>query len=262
MFQYGSKSDYYFTKSLVYTAYIMLNKHILSHRKEILEFVTNMWIDTKSIKNESLMLTAFVHKSFASDFNDPIDDNERLEFLWDSVLSLVINTKLFADFTEDTEAHLTMRKISLVRQEHLTQVALSLGLDKIILVGRWEEKMWGRQKDSVLTDSLEALIGRIYSDLGWTAVEQFVLTYIYRDVGHGDTSLKSYKSMIQEYFQKKHCNPPTYEDKPHATDQYGNITMFESVISCDGVQGSIGYGSNKKRAQEEAARLRYEELTS
>jgi ribonuclease-3 len=240
----------------------MLNKHVLNHKKIVTDFLTSIGIDVNMIGDEKMMLTAFVHKSFASDFNEPIEDHERLEFLGDSVLSLVVNTYLFHDFPEDTEAHLTMRKISLVRQEHLTQVAHHIGLDQIILVGRWEEKMWGRQKDSVLTDSLEALIGRMYIDLGLEVVTMFVKKYIYRDIGHGDLGLKSYKSLIQEYFQKKHCNPPVYADQACETDQYGNITMFESKISCDNQVWPTGRGTNKKKAQEHAAKLRYEQLVA
>jgi ribonuclease-3 len=182
--------------------------------------------------------------------------------LGDSVLSLIINTKLFENFPEDTEAHLTMRKISLVRQEHLAQVALEIGLDKAVLIGRGEEKMWGRNKESVLTDTLEAIIGWMYLDLWRSHTQEFVLKYVYRNIGYGSLSLKSYKSLIQEYFQKLHNIPPVYEDIAHEIDQYGNVRTFKSIISCNGIIWPVGYGSNKKKAQESAAKLRYEELTT
>lgn len=95
--------------------------------------------------------------------------------------------------------------------------------------------MGGRKKDSVLTDTLEAIIGWMYCDLGLSMTQEFVLTHIYRDVGHGQINLKSYKSLIQEYFQQKHKTPPIYTDIPYTTDQYGNITVFQSTISCEDI---------------------------
>jgi ribonuclease III len=104
------------------------------------------------------LLLAFVHKSYAADYKDIITHNERLEFVGDGILGAVINKLLFLNHPEMAESDLTLYKIALVREEILAEIAKDIQLNEIVFISKGEEKMQGRQKDSILSDALEALI--------------------------------------------------------------------------------------------------------
>jgi len=103
-------------------------------------------------------MLAFVHKSYAADYKDVFTHNERLEFLGDGILGAIINKLLFVNHPEMTESDLTLYKIALVREEILAEIAKDIKLNEIVFISKGEEKMQGRQKDSILSDTLEALI--------------------------------------------------------------------------------------------------------
>jgi ribonuclease-3 len=107
---------------------------------------------------------AFIHKSYAADFKQEVVHNERLEFLGDAILGSVIAKQLYIDYPNAAESQLTLYKIALVREEHLAKIAKHIGLDQQLLLGNGEEKMGGRQKDVILADGLEALIGFLVLD--------------------------------------------------------------------------------------------------
>lgn len=236
-------------------------ENVLKKKQDIIQYLDNLWIPTKQIKNEDLLLLAFVHKSYAADYKDIFTHNERLEFVGDGILWAIINKLLFINHQQMAESDLTLYKIALVREEILAEIAKDIHLNEMVFISKWEEKTQGRQKDSILSDTLEALIGYIYIDLGIEVVEQFIKTHIYTKLEQIEKNpVKSYKTMIQEIVQKEHKVVPEYKDIEHVVDEKGNVTEYKSEIYIVGNKISEWFGSNKKKAQEEAAKKCYEIL--
>ncbi len=235
---------------------------VLQKKNDILAYLAALWIPTKKVQDEELLLLAFVHKSYAADYKDIITHNERLEFVGDGVLGAVINKLLFLNHPEMAESDLTLYKIALVREEILSEIAKDIQLDEMVFISKGEEKMQGRQKDSILSDTLEALIWYLYIDLGIDVTETFIKTYIYAKMEKIEKKpVKSYKTMIQEIVQKEHKVVPEYKDIEHVVDEKGNVTEYKSEIYILWKKISEGFGSNKKKAQEEAAKSCYEIVT-
>jgi len=233
-------------------------EHVLKKKKNIIDYLEILGIPVKKIKNEELLLLAFVHKSYAADYKDVFTHNERLEFVGDGILGAVINRLLFLHHPEMPESDLTLYKIALVREEILAEIAKDIKLNEVIFISKGEEKMLGRQKDSILSDSLEALIGYLYIDLGVDITQQFIEKYIYTKLENIEKHpVKSYKTMIQEIVQKEHKVVPEYKDIEEKKDEKGNVTEYRSEISIVGKKVSEWFGSNKKKAQEEAAKNCY-----
>lgn len=218
-------------------------------------------IPIEDIHDEELLLLAFVHKSYAADYKDTYTHNERLEFVGDGILGAVINKLLFINHRGMAESELTLYKIALVREEILAEIAKDIHLNDMVFISKWEEKTQGRQKDSILSDALEALIGYIYIDLGIDATEQFIQRYVYTKLTQIEKNpVKSYKTMIQEIVQKEHKIVPEYKDIEYVIDEKGNVTEYKSEIYVVGEKIGEWFGSNKKKAQEEAAKKCYDSL--
>lgn len=228
---------------------------VLKKKKDLIAYLGTLWIPTEKIKNEELLMLAFVHKSYAADFKDTFTHNERLEFVGDGILGAVINKLLFINHQQMAESDLTLFKIALVREEILAEIAKDIKLDEMVFISKWEEKMLGRQKASILSDALEALIWYLYIDLGVDITEQFIKQHMYSKLEEIEKSpVKSYKTMIQEIVQKEHKVVPEYKDIEHVVDEKGNVTEYKSEIYIVGNKVSEWFGSNKKKAQEEAAK--------
>lgn len=231
---------------------------VIKKKKDIIAYLKDLWIPTKKIQDDNLLMLAFIHKSYAADYKDIITHNERLEFVGDGILGAVINKLLFIRHPEMAESDLTLYKIALVREEILAEIAKDIKLNEIVFISKWEEKMQGRQKDSILSDALEALIGYLYIDLGIDVTEQFIEKYIYTKLEKIEKKpVKSYKTMIQEIVQKQHKVVPEYKDIEYVKDEKGNTTEYKSEIYIVGKKVSEWFGSNKKKAQEEAAKNCY-----
>ncbi len=231
---------------------------VLKKKKDIIIYLKNLWIPTEKVKDEELMMLAFVHKSYAADYKNIMTHNERLEFVGDGILGAVINKLLFINHPEMTEADLTLYKIALVREEILAEIAKDINLNEIVFISKWEEKTQGRQKDSILSDTLEAVIGYLYIDLGIEATQQFIETHIYSKLEKiVKNPVKSYKTMIQEIVQKEHKIVPEYKDIEHIIDEKKNVIEYKSEIYIVGKKVSEWFGPNKKKAQEEAAKNCY-----
>lgn len=234
-------------------------EHVLKKKQDIIKYLDILWIPTNQIKNEDLLLLAFIHKSYAADYKDVFTHNERLEFVGDGILGAIINKLLFINHQQMPESELTLYKIALVREEILAEIAKDIKLNEIVFISKWEEKTQGRQKDSILSDTLEALIWYIYIDLGIEVVEQFIKTHIYTKLEQIEKNpVKSYKTMIQEIVQKEHKVVPEYKDIEHVVDEKGNVIEYKSEIYIVGNKISEWFGSNKKKAQEESAKKCYD----
>ena len=234
---------------------------VLKKKKDIIAYLATLWIPTKQIQNEELLMLAFVHKSYAADYKDVFTHNERLEFVGDGILGAIINKLLFINHQQMAESDLTLYKIALVREEILAEIAKDIKLNEMVFISKWEEKTQWRQKDSILSDALEALIWYLYIDLWIDVTEQFIKTHIYTKLEQIEKNpVKSYKTMIQEIVQKEHKVVPEYKDTEHRVDEKWNVTEYKSEIYIIGKKISEWLGSNKKKAQEEAAKKCFETI--
>ncbi|HOG15204.1 MAG TPA: ribonuclease III [Candidatus Absconditabacterales bacterium] len=239
----------------------MLNKKVLEQKEKIYSYIKELGLDPSKIKNEGLLLQAFVHKSFAADFKKILGHNERLEFVGDGVLGAIVCKLLFQKHPKMDESEMTLYKIALVREGNLAQVARNINLDKHILVSRGEEKTQGRKKDAILADALEALIGFVFLDFGYAQAEVFVEKNVYTMYNKiSKKPIQSYKTMVQEHLQKLYKELPSYKDIEHEIDSKGNVLTYKAEIYVLGVKKAEGFGTNKKKAQEDAAQNFYESI--
>lgn len=202
-----------------------------------------------------LLYEALTHKSYAMEQNIWVKHNQRLEFLGDSILWLIIADKLYQEYTDFDEAQLTLYKVSLVREETLFRAAKNIGLDKRIIMGIGEEKKSSRDNPSIVGDALEALIGYIYRDFWINIAKEFVLAYIYplKDTMELLWS-KGRKSLLQEELQSSYKQLPTYEDFEIERNDAVNYVLYGSKVKLNDQILGTGSGSNKKKAQEDAAK--------
>lgn len=228
-------------------------------RQKLIDFFEKIGFSIQENQNFDLLYTAFIHKSYASDFKEVYDHNERLEFVGDAVLGAAIAKALFQNFPQMQESLMTLYKIALVREETLAKVAKKIQLNQIIFISKGEEKNGGREKASIVSDALEALIGYLFVDFGYEVAERFVLRYIYPEIEMiSQAPVKSYKTMVQEKIQKNYKKLPTYIDSEEEIDEKNNVVSFRSEIRVDDQILAVGFGSNKKKAQEDAAKNYYE----
>lgn len=236
----------------------MLPQETINQKQRLLAYADSLWIQIQNIKNEHDFLQAFVHKSFAADFKEIWDHNERLEFLWDWVLWAVICKLLFVNHPEMDESEMTLYKIALVREETLAIVARNIKLDEQIFISKWEERSEWRKKDAILSDALESLIWYIFLDLWYDEAEKFVSKYVYAMYDSIDKNpVKSYKTMVQEYVQHNTKQTPVYVDSEVEIDDKWNVIKYKSELTVNWQVVSEGFGTNKKKAQEDAAKNYY-----
>jgi ribonuclease-3 len=206
-----------------------------------------------------LLNQALTHKSYVHEQRETAQHNERLEFLGDAVLGLVISDYCYARFAHLAEGDLSKLRASLVNDGNLARIARRLELGAFLLVGRGEEQTGGRAKASLLADTFEAVLAAIYLDTSLTAVYQVVLRCFQEDL---DTVLnegyKDYKSELQEYTQEKFGCVPTYIVVRERGPDHEKV--FEVEIAIRGQIQRLGAGKSKKEAEQEAARKVLEAL--
>lgn len=218
------------------------------------QYISSLGLDVNLSKNDSLLMTALVHKSYSSDFKDTIVHNERLEFLWDSILGFIIAKLLYLDYPDYEESKLTLYKIGLIREETLAEVAIDIKLNEYICLSNWEERAWWRYKAAIVSDALEAFIGYIYLDMWVESVEFFIKKYIYSRVNNLSMDIKSSKSELQELIQKKYKVLPDYEDIESEVDSKWNVKKYLTIVKLNGKVLWEGNWTSKKKAQETAAK--------
>jgi len=236
----------------------MIHPDTLAQKDKITEYLQTLGIKYKDTLQQNIFLTAFIHKSFAADYKEDYVHNERLEFLGDGILWAIINKLLFINFPDFAESKLTLHKIALVREETLAEVARDINLWSQIFISRWEEKSNGRDKDSILSDTFEALIAAIFLELGFDMTEDFVKRYVYIKLKKISLEpIKSYKTLIQELVQKEYKQIPEYRDSEYKVSPTGNIDQYQSTIYISWEKKSEWFGISKKKAQEAAAKALY-----
>lgn len=225
--------------------------------KELLLFQKKAGI---SINNITILENAFIHSSYANEVKDhSIEDNERLEFLGDSVLSLVVSGYLFEN-TNGNEGEYTKIRSFVVSEDSLSKAALELDVDKYILIGKGEEITGGRTKKAILADCMEAIFAAVYLDKGFEYAKTFILRLLIPSINDvlSNKHKKDYKTMLQEYVQKKYKKVPTYT--LIRTEGPEHEQTFFYTVDFHGRKFGPAGGKNKKEAEQNAAKLCWTEL--
>ncbi len=229
----------------------------MDRQKELLRFQKKIGLKFKKIE---LLDLAFCHRSFVNETSEMIDNNERLEFLGDSVLGLVVADHLFRLLIDRPEGELARIKSHVVSEDSLVTVALQIGIDSIVRVGRGEELSGGRQKKALLSDSMEALIGAWYLDAGYNRASRFVLR-CFKDLIESvieDRHKKNYKTLLQEFAQKHYRSCPEYIlDKKTGPD---HRQTFWITVLVNEVSYGPSSGTSKKSAEQKVAQIAWEHL--
>jgi len=202
-----------------------------------------------------------MHRSVSNETGNK-SNNERLEFLGDSILGAVCATLLYQNFKDKPEGELAKIKAVVVSEDILSGIALNLGIDKMLLLGKGEEMSGGRTKKAILADALEALIGALYLDSGYKPAFDFVGDCIQPEIDKvtGTNYHKDYKSILQEYCQREYRCYPEYIMVKRTGPEHDRTFWMEVRIG-DKVYGE-GRGRNKKSAEQEAAKAAWEKIAA
>jgi len=222
-----------------------------------------------TFRQPRLLAEALTHKSYVNELKEKTDrDNERLEFLGDAVLSLIISEHIAATYSELSEGPLSKRRSHLVSEATLADVARKLELGRLLRLGRGEELSQGRDKDSLLANALEALLAAIYLDGGLAAAREFLLKVyapVLRDVEEREDSGSSagssdYKTWLQEWCQKRYNQPPQYETVHESGPDHQK--QFTIRVTIQGQVLGSGTGRSKKEAEQMAAQAAWKHTQS
>ncbi len=200
-------------------------------------------------KNKDLLKVALTHSSYANE-NKLNYDNERLEFLGDSVLGFVTAEYLFEEFKTRPEGALTKLRAAVVCEKSLFKFAEKISLGEAILMGRGEEHTGGRNRPSVVSDAFEAVIAAMYLDGGIEVVKPYILSFI-KDAVKREASFKDNKSLLQEEIQRQKGNTLVYEETGESGPDHEKI--FNFVVKLNGEIVGKGQGKSKKEAEQAAA---------
>lgn len=202
-------------------------------------------------RDASLLERALRHSSYTNEKRIPKEEcNERLEFLGDAVLELVSSEFLFREYPKVSEGELTKTRASMVCEPSLAFCARDIELGKYLLLGKGEEATGGRQRESVTSDAMEALIGAIYLDSGFTNAKEFIHHFILTDLEDKKLFYDS-KTILQEIVQANMTGNVSYE----LIDEQGpdHNKIFEVEARIGGKAWGRGKGSSKKSAEQQAA---------
>ncbi len=214
--------------------------------------------------NAALLDTALTHKSVISEGSPAPDasgvvSNERLEFLGDSVLSLIISSYLYSLYGDFPEGDLTRVRSQIVRTSSLAKAAKSFGLGLLVKLGKGEESSGGREKESILADTLEAVIGAIYLDSGFEPAEKFVLSFFKKKIAA--EAKKPYfgdaKNRLQELTVAMRLGTPVYRVSGSGPE---HKRLWQAEVIVDGDKLAAGQGTSIRLAESAAAAKAWEKL--
>ncbi len=204
-------------------------------------------------KDIKLLQNALTHSSYANETHKPEMSNERLEFLGDAVLSIIVSDYLFDHFRHIPEGELTRLRAASVCERSLCEFAKKLGLGQHLFLSRGEQNTGGRERSSILADAFEALIAAIYLDGGIEKARCFVLSYVKESIeGQQRVAFKDYKTALQEVIQQnpedRLCYVPAGESGPDHNKTFRvEVTINSNVVG-------MGEGKSKKDAEQAAAK--------
>ena len=206
-----------------------------------------------------LLALATTHRSWCAE-HPGFESNERLEFLGDAVLGLVVTAHVYAEFSDMPEGELAKVRASVVSAAVMAEVAVEVGLGDVLALGKGEAASGGSEKPSILADAMEAVIGAVYLDQGWEAAHELVLRLVGERIesaaegpgGH------DFKTQLQELAAREFEELPSYDLRDEGPD---HAKRFFAVVSVAGRPVGHGEGRSKKVAEQAAARAAWQQLT-
>jgi ribonuclease-3 len=204
-------------------------------------------------RERALLAEAMTHRSYANEFHtENLLDNERLEFLGDAVLDLIVSQHLMATLPDSPEGELTRLRAEVVSLPSLARIAMSLDIGSGLLLGKGEKNSGGRNKPSLLADALEALFGAIFSDGGFDAAQSAIMPLFVPLLQHASTNDgQDFKSRLQELLQRTRRELPVYELIEATGPAHERIYRID--VQIDGCTYGSGQGRTKKSAEQGAA---------
>ena len=205
-----------------------------------------------SFKNKFLLKKALTHKS-----SNQIENNEKLEFLGDRVLGLVISKKIIDLYPEEEEGNLDKRFAKLVNRETCSKIAWSIDIQKFLIIGDSHKKI-SKQDSKILSDSCEALIGAIYIDRGFEFVKKFILNIWKDNLKNSNITLLDSKTRLQEYSLKTYKKLPSYI----LIKTFGprHKPVFKISVNIPNSKRFIGSGNSKQQAEQDGAKKLLESI--
>jgi ribonuclease III len=209
--------------------------------------------------DEALLRRSLAHRSWCAEHGEV--SNERLEFLGDAVLGLAVTNHIYRKYPDLPEGDLAKLRASVVNATSLAEVASEIGLGDRLLLGKGEAATGGREKPSILSDALEAVIGAVYLDGGWDPAEELVLRLLDERIaddalgpGGGD-----YKTRLQELVARRFEQLPSYRVRGDGPD---HAKSFVAEVFIAGISRGMGEGRSKKQAEQAAARIAWHAFDS
>ena len=226
-------------------------------KKQLAAFQKTAGFKFKSLE---LLNLSFMHRSVSNETGCRVN-NERLEFLGDSIIGAACATLLYRQYSDKTEGELAKIKSVAVSEEVFSSIARALQLDTMLLLGRGEELSGGRTKKAILADTLEALVGALYLDSGFKNAFAFISRCLIPEIDRvtENNYHRDYKSLLQELCQHHYRIYPQYRLVKRSGPDHDH--MFWMEVSVNGAAYGPGTGHNKKSAEQEAARIAYQAIT-
>jgi ribonuclease-3 len=210
-------------------------------------------------QNITLLQNALTHSSYANErWHDSLRSNERLEFLGDSILGMVVAEHLYRNFPDRPEGELTRMRADMVCEQSLAAVANKLGLGEHMLLGHGEERFGGKNRPSILADAVESIIAASFLDGGFAAAEGIVRRFILTQVPVKKLQNVDYKTALQELVQQKKNQVLTYKLVGESGPDHDK--SFQVQVTLNGSVVGMGNGTSKKRAEQDAAHSAMEKL--
>lgn len=205
-----------------------------------------------TFKSKSILALAFIHRSFVNENKEVTEHNERLEFLGDSILGMLIAEYLYRYLPTTPEGELSYLRSRLVEASSCMTYVQKLGIDRYLLLGKGERMNNGRGRDSIRADLFEAIIGAVYIDGGIEATKNFIFRNFSKDIEDIlKTPVRNWKAQLQDYCQKKYHQTPIYKVVSESGPDHSKIFNISVIIN----NQEMGYGDgpSKKEAQQAAA---------
>ena len=205
------------------------------------------------VKNKSLLIQALTHKSANRDFN-----SEKLEFLGDRVIGLILSKKLYDLYPDENEGILDKRFAKLVNRKTCCLIGWSIGMQNLILLGDAKKKITINNDEKILSDSCEALIGAIYIDRGFNYVTRFVLKLWEKEINKSNITIFDSKTKLQEYSLKLYKKLPNYQFISSKGPRHKPV--FKISVSIMGSKKFLGIGHSKQEAEQNGAESLLKEI--
>jgi ribonuclease-3 len=234
-------------------------KHsVLPHQERLLQLRQLATILALDFSDLVLLHQSLIHPSYAQEHGHPLHDNQRLEFLGDGVLELLVTSWLYHYFPEHHEGQMTMKKPDFLSENALAYVAKQWQLGSYLLLGKGERLTGGQDRPSLLADAVEAILGCCFLVFGYDITASWFMSHmlpLLQEYSITQDKVLNHKGILQEYMQKKGLSIPIYQLTGTSGPEHQRT--FCVTISHNGKVWAQGYGNNKKTAEQQAAQQAY-----